>query len=682
MAGEGSRPEGALRRVWNLLTRPSYALRDPSERWRAQYFAALLLAVIPVLLVIVIVRDALGTSSEGLVESHLVFGAIWLIAYALSRTARYRLGLRILCWAATAGTLAVMALRGEPWVFTNIGVLLVVAGTLLGRRDLLPLAGGSLLGLVAVRQLTDFPARSRDLLFMAMFVGMLVLAVEIAAAYQRRIHREQRAALAQSEARHRGLFELAFDGMVFVRDGLIVDSNRGFSRLTGRSRGELEGMRLSDVIEETGKPRAASSTETAVREARGKRTDGEPFYVEVVSRPQLADGRTVDCLAVRDITERRHAELQLSIAHRAVSMGTLAAGVAHEINNPLAWVRTNMELIGEGLAKALGESWRRDHPALAGAVDDSITGVERVELVVRDLGVLSRDDPEVGIATVSDAIDLAVRMAAKQLRTRARLIRDEQDVPPVCGHPSRLSQVFLNLLTNAAQSFQDGDRVDNEVVIRTRHEGETVVVEIADNGPGIDPDVLPHVFDPFFTTKSDASGTGLGLPISRSVVHGLGGRMTVRSDADVGTTFIVELPVAKAESVHVTTPSPVEKEETVETARVSVLVIDDEPLVGKSLVRALEGHDVIYCEHGEEAVSLLIERRFDLVLCDLMMPDMTGEDVFAQAPEAQRDRFVFMTGGAFTAQARAFLAQSDSPVLPKPFSTRDVRALLTTVAQQ
>ena len=670
-----------MRRAWHALTRPSYALRDPAERWRAQFFASLLLAILPAGVALSVVRDVIGPGAIGLATTHVLAVGLWVVAYALSRTERYRLGLRIACLAGTVGTLVVMALRGEPWVFTNIGVLLVLAGALLGRRDVLLITVVSILGLLVVPELVPFPTSGRDVLLIAVFVGMTVLAVEIAAVYRRRIDAENRAALEDSEARHRGLFELAFDGVVFVRDGVIVECNRGFSRLTGRPREQLEGTRLSNVIEETGKPRKSSSTESAVREGRGKRIDGKPFYVEIVSRPQLADGRTVECLAVRDITERKHAELQLSIAHRAVSMGTLAAGVAHEINNPLAWVRTNLELMGDGLAEVLGESWREEHPELGGAVDDTITGVERVELVVRDLGVLSRDNPEIGTAVVPDAIELAVRMAGKQLRTRARLVRAESDVPLVCGHPSRLSQVFLNLLTNAAQSFPD-DSLDNEVVVRTRHEGETVVVEIADNGPGIDPDVLPHVFDPFFTTKGDGAGTGLGLPISRSVVHGLGGTMSVRSDVGVGTTFIVELPVAQQQPVAEEAATPTPSEPTDDVARASVLVIDDEPLVGKSLVRALHGHDVVYCEHGAAALSSMERRRFDLVLCDLMMPDMTGEDVYTRAPEAQRDRFVFMTGGAYTAEAREFLEGSESPVLPKPFSTREVRGLLVTVAEQ
>lgn len=669
-------------RLWNALTRPSYALRDPSERWRARFFSSLLLAVLPVAFAVAFVRDAMATDAEGIDATHAVAGGLWVVAYALSRTARYRLGLRIACWTGAVGTMIIMVLRTEPWVFTNIGVLLIAAGTLLGRRDLIPLAVASLLALAAAPRLFAFPLSDRDVLFMAAFVVMVVIAVEVAAEYRRRLDAEQRVALETSEARHRGLFDLAFDGVVFVRDGVIVDCNRGFSRLTGRPRPDLEGMQLSRVIEDTGKPRVASSTETAVREGRGKRPDGEPYYVEVVSRPQLADGRTVECLAVRDVSERKHAELQLSIAHRAVSMGTLAAGVAHEINNPLAWVRTNMEIVSEALADKLGESWHEEHPDLAGAVTDSLTGVERVELVVRDLGVLSRDDPEVGTANVSDAIELAIRMAAKQLRTRARLVREEQEVPVVGAHPSRLSQVFLNLLNNAAQSFLDTDRDNNEVVVRSRREDDTVVVEISDNGPGIDPDVLPHIFDPFFTTKNDGSGTGLGLPISRSVVHGLGGRLSVRSEVGEGTTFLVELPVAEGQPAGARPATPATDVAPEDAVRASVLVIDDEPLVGKSLVRALSGHDVVYCEHGEAALSMLEERQFDLVLCDLMMPDMTGEDVFARAPEAQRERFVFMTGGAFTAQARAFLEGSDNPLLPKPFSTRDVRALLTAVAQQ
>lgn len=611
---------------------------------------------------------------------------LWTIAYALTRTRNYRFGMRLACVGGVVVTLISMVLRSEPWMFTNVALLVGVGGGLLGRRDALALAGLGIVGLFVSAYVYGVPQGRGELTYMAFFVFFVVGVLEFAVAFRGRLDHERQQQVVASEERYRSLFELAFDGVVFVRGDEILESNRGFSRMTGRPRDALVGKPLGSVIEITGRAatRPVSSVETAVREGRGKRPNGEPFYVEVVSRPQESRGAIAECIAVRDITERKHAELQLSITHRAVSLGTLAAGVAHEINNPLAWVRTNIEVLQERLSDSLGATWRAEHPTLAQTIDDSVEGVSRVELVVRDLGVLSRDDKDVGVAFVNDALDLAVRMAAKQLLPRAELVRDIGDVPAVRGHHSRLGQVFLNLLTNAAHAFEErrgNEGQDNAVTIAVRSEGDHVIVEITDNGCGIAPELLPHVFDPFFTTKTDGSGTGLGLPISRSIVHALGGQMSVRSELGLGTTFTVELPVSR-ERPPAAGPEPtVVASVPTSGERASILVLDDEPLVGKSLVRALREHDVTYCERGADAVELLQRQSFDLVLCDLMMPDMTGEDVFEQTPVALRERFVFMTGGAFTSRARSFLERTPNRVLPKPFSTADVRAIAAGLVQ-
>jgi len=242
----------------------------------------------------------------------------------------------------------------------------------------------------------------------------------------------------------------------------------------------------------------------------------------------------------RSAGERRDIEKQLMFADRMASMGTLAAGVAHEINNPLAYVMTNLELAVARLRKAAA-----DMTTIA-ALEDALTGASRMRDIVRDLKMFSRgDDENHGPVDMRRVVEFAVGIAAREIECRARLVRDLNDVPPVVGSESRLSQVFVNLLVNAAQSIAEGDTANNEVRVSLRAVADnTIAVEIRDTGCGIPRENLARVFDPFFTTKPVGVGTGLGLSICHGIVSDHGGEVTVESQPGRGTTFTVHLPTA------------------------------------------------------------------------------------------------------------------------------------------
>lgn len=665
--------------AWQRLTRPSYALRSPAERWRAEFYASMLVVLLPVGLVGALLRDVIAGTGEELRWTRLLTFVVWTVAYGLTRTVHFRWGMRVALFGGAGSLVAAGAVVHDLWYFAPATLVVVIGGLLVGLRDAVALLTATAVGVGVAIGGGYVPAARGEVSAFALFVLVTLSVLMVGVAFQRRSEAERRQQAETSESRYRGLFELAFDGIVVVRAGAIVDSNRGFLRITGRPLDDLVGLRIDQVLELTGPAtgrRAFLSTEAAVREARGVRSDGQTFYVELVSRPQEFEGGVAEFIAVRDITERKQAELQLSIAHRAVSLGTLAAGVAHEINNPLAWVGTNLTLAAESAEQALGSRWRMELPGLALALDDACKGVERVADIVRDLGVLSRDSAAVQSTDLEATLDLTCRIAAKEIETRARLEIDYADVPLVKGNSSRLGQVFLNLLTNAAHAIPD-DAEDGVVRISVRTEDERVIVDVFDNGPGIPPDVLPHVFDPFFTTKANNSGTGLGLPISRTIVDGLGGRLSVRSSGDAGTTFTVELPRAEGEA-ELESPRAPSAEPAPSCGRGRVLVIDDEPLVGASLTRALKMHEVEYCDDAESALKLVRAGEFDVVLCDLMMPGMTGEEFYAAVPDHVADRIVFMTGGAFSPKARAFIEAVENPVLSKPFSAGELRSLVAT----
>jgi PAS domain S-box-containing protein len=251
---------------------------------------------------------------------------------------------------------------------------------------------------------------------------------------------------------------------------------------------------------------------------------------------------------VRDVTERKQAEAQLRAADRMASIGTLAAGMAHEINNPLAYMLLNMRFVSKELG-ALGEADDRvgeRSQVLKGRIDDALDGVERVRRIVSDLKSFSRGDEEIlGPVDVHGPIEAALDLAANELSHRARVVRSFGDVPYVHGNDKRLGQIFLNLLINAAQALPEEGADKNEICVTTsRDDRGRILVEIADTGSGIPPDVVEHIFDPFFTTKPEGGGAGLGLWICQRIATGLGGEISVRSEVGAGTTFSVALQPA------------------------------------------------------------------------------------------------------------------------------------------
>jgi signal transduction histidine kinase len=396
--------------------------------------------------------------------------------------------------------------------------------------------------------------------------------------------------------------------------------------------------------------------------------------------------------------ERRRMQEQLLVSDRLASLGTLAAGVAHEINNPLAAVLANVEIVLEdidavlaaaeanGWSDAARAAWTVERlPELVAPLRDIQEAALRVREVSRDLKVFSRGDENRRTAVdIREVLESALRMAHNEIRHRARLVREYADIPPVDANQSRLGQVFLNLLVNAAQALPDGDADHHEIRIVTRRvPPDRVVVEVHDTGHGIPASILPRVFDPFFTTKPIGVGTGLGLGICYRIVKELGGEIDVESREGHGTTFRVSLPVSTSPVVESTTPANVATPRPI-GRRARILVVDDDPIVCAALRRLFAAdHDIEVLEDARAARDLVVGgASFDVLLCDLLMPELTGvglyEELRRHAPEMAR-RMVFMTGGAFTEEARNFLAVVDPPVVDKPFDLAALRALVETL---
>lgn len=418
-------------------------------------------------------------------------------------------------------------------------------------------------------------------------------------------------------------------------------------------------------------------------EYRIARPDGEIRWVR--SRGfQVRDGAGVLIRLIgiiTDTTEARRLQAQLMVSDRMASVGTLAAGMAHEINNPLTAVIANLEFIAESLG-AMGPqpsaAWLLGE--INGPLEDAREGAQRVRLIVRDLKVFSRspaDEPNEAV-DVKAVMESSLRMAWNEIRHRAQLVKHYGVVPGVEANEARLGQVFLNLLVNAAQALPEGRADHHEIAVTTRLEGDSVVIEVSDTGAGIPPAIIGRIFDAFFTTKAVGVGTGLGLAICHRIVTDMGGTLTVQSEVGKGTTFRVSLPVARDQESVPTAPL---RPAPVAGRRGRILVVDDEPIVLHIVTRVLsKEHEVVGLSTAAEALARCASgETFDLILCDLMMPDMTGMDLhreLSRVAAEQANKMIFLTGGAFTELARRFLTDPPKEQIEKPFDAANLRAIV------
>ncbi|HYO55426.1 two-component regulator propeller domain-containing protein [Archangium sp.] len=397
------------------------------------------------------------------------------------------------------------------------------------------------------------------------------------------------------------------------------------------------------------------------------------------------DQRTAELATLNADLKARLQELQatrerLVHAEKMAAVGTLAAGVGHELNNPLAFVVSNLHYVASEVREVVPRGEERERwGEVEQALVEALQGTERMRRIIQDLKTFSRVQPERHQRVeVHAVLELALSIAAAEMRHRARVVKDYGLVSAVLGDETRLGQVFLNLLVNAAQAIPVGHAGQHEIRITTRQdERGQVVVAVSDTGVGIPPEVLSRIFEPFFTTKPVGVGTGLGLSICHSYVQAMGGDIRVRSEVGRGTTFEVVLRSALED------PPAVRAERSTASqgkgSRGRLMVIDDEPLLLAALSRTLAPeHEVVAFTGARQALERLrVGERYSLILCDVMMPEMTGLELYetlVREVPGQAERMVFLTGGAFTGAARAFLETTRRPCLDKPFEPEVLRA--------
>lgn len=540
------------------------------------------------------------------------------------------------------------------------------------------------------RELTDAQRETLELL-----AGQVMALLEL-----RRIGRElvdqtkrledQQRRLMERELQLASLLDSMVEGVVVQeRSGAILLANPSAEHILGLQSDQLTGRTSLDpewrATRADGSPFPGDQHPAMVSLEQGKPSrdvvmglhhaaTGERRWIEINSSP-LAESPGAKPYAAlttfRDVTEQRQIQERMAQHDRLVTTGILAAGVGHEINNPLTYLMANIGLAVEELQTVGGGSPSNRLTEIIELLEQARQGGERVKRIVRGLKSLARRNAEVGPIDPHGSIRNAIELAGHELRARAQTTLQLEPVPPILVDEGQLTQVVVSLVVNAAQAFAVDDPTSNRVTIRTRRDGDRVLVEVSDNGPGISPEILPRIWDPFFTTKSPGVGTGLGLSISHGIVLAMGGRLECETEVGRGTTFTISFPIGAVAATEVEAP-------TVAGGR--AMVIDDERTILLSLTRALR-HDLVVESYDDSREALAaIERgeRFDVIFSDILMPHLTGVDLYREIEKldpAQAERIVFMSGDLSRSDIERFLSEVSNERIEKPFSIQNIRGI-------
>jgi PAS domain S-box-containing protein len=454
----------------------------------------------------------------------------------------------------------------------------------------------------------------------------------------------------------------------------------------GFAPGQLVGRNVFDIYKETadrGDMQRALAGEALMNTAE----IGETVLETHLNPVRDEAGRILEVIGISiDVTTQRRFQANVIQNDRLMAMGTLAASVAHEINNPLTYILGNIQRMEEELSRI-----ERIERSVGGEAVSSLSrmlmevraGAKRVQQVAQDLRSFVRpEDETITALDLRVTIGVVLQLVRKEAEAHAELeLRLAPQLPPVRANESRLVQVILNLLVNAWQALPDPDPRRHKITLAAYQERESdsegdvasgkVVVEVCDTGRGVPAELRQRIFEPFFTTKEIGGGTGLGLFVCRNIVSSLGGDISVDDAPGGGARFRVRLPVAEPAALSAPAPAPPARRSPAKGGR--VLIIDDDEMVAATLVNSLRReYEVTALHDAKEALDLLLsEARVDLVYCDLMMKGLTGMDIYerlkAEAPH-RLAALVFMTGGAFTGRAATFVDERADAVVYKPFS--------------
>jgi len=516
-----------------------------------------------------------------------------------------------------------------------------------------------------------------------------------------------------TETQSRLLLTRATDGIVVVdQSNQVVFANPAACALLGADSESLLAESFEYPVPEEGRQ--------ALFEAR--LPDGQSVKLTATAIVSIWDGREATILQLQP-TQRPsapptapptappslppHLSAPRVSEDRLRAVGRLAAGLAHEVNNPLTFVLANLESLRESHQairrfihqlrvelstreavtpqsfEHLAAEWdlQEGLDDAADMLTDCYKGMHRIQDIARSLGTFSRaDDDHAEMIDLTRVVDDACAMVFNQIRYRARLVKRFEPIPSVAVFPGRIAQAMVNLLTNAAEAIEGGAYEKHRIVVSTRTDGDNVVIGVRDTGAGIGEEHRERLFTAGFTTKAGQGGMGLGLSSCRRVAEEHGGKLEVHHLREGGTRFDLVIPVDTGFAVTETRQDSRPVSEAPLT-RSRLLIVDDDAMVLSALRRRLRRrYDVVTALGGVEALAILAaDPEFDSIICDLMMPKVDGKsfyDAVRAANSRLAERIVFMSGGAFTPRLRKFAASVPNPVLQKPVSREELEAML------
>jgi two-component system NtrC family sensor kinase len=626
----------------------------------------------------------------GLSAVYMFYGSFYLAGRPRSlRELKFATGMLVV-WSAVAA----FVVRDRFWITMPVFALLAAAGIYTGIAYLLrrkTYHGATILGigfLLWGAHLIAFPYAegSQPLTTLEYFLtAVLTIMIVIGMIVEREV--------TIAEQCYRVLFDSASDA-IFVIDLVqyrVMEANTSALRLTKRS-----------VLDVVGRPFVELCPSLQTVKTAALQMDGIKLF-NAVFRPFTevpivkGDGTTVNCegdatlvqwrqrpalqVNLMDVSERKKIGEQLRRAEKLSALGQLIAGVAHELNNPLAVVIGYSQLLAEksGLDKETVDNIQRIHHESA-----------RASRIVRDLLSFARpSEPQKKAVNINRLV--ASVLETQEANLQAAGIQLEQrlasDLSTTMADPGQIEQVLVNLIGNAIHVL--GERPDPRVLtIRTEEAGNYIRMIVADNGPGIPRDIIGRIFDPFFTTKPLGKGTGLGLTISNTIVQEHRGRILAENQPAGGAKFTVDLPIVQC----VVTPTadrlpPKIKQPAAGAAKRTVLVVDDEPNIVDLLKMVLtqDGYEVATATNGQEALERIAARSYDLILSDMRMPGMDGREFFETVKKrnpALAHRIVFVTGDTVSPDTQAFFNDTGNRWLSKPFSIAQVEDTANEVLEK
>ncbi|MGD0650245.1 MAG: ATP-binding protein [Verrucomicrobiia bacterium] len=619
-------------------------------------------------------------SCIGLSALFMFWGSFYLIGQPRSLRELQFGTVMMFIWSAVAA----FVVRDRFWITMPVFILLAAAGIYTGVAYLLrrkTYHGATILGigfLLWGMHLVAFPYMETSQALMTLgYFGTAVLAIMIVIGMI--VERE----VTTAEQSYRVLFDSASDA-IFLVDFFtqkILEANASALRLTKRSAVDLVGRPFVEIC-----PSLQRGGTTAVRMDSVKMFNAvfRPFNDFPIAR---ANGTTVNCegdtafaqwqqrpvlqVNVRDVSERQKVGHQLRRAEKLSALGQLIAGVAHELNNPLAVVM--------GYSQIMAGRDTLDKKT-QGNLQRILYESDRASKIVRDLLAFARpSDPQKTVVSVNRLVTSVIENQEANIRA-AEIQLDRRlasDLPNTMADQNQIEQVLVNLMANAVYvlSTRPKPRV---LTISTEEDGNYIRIVVADNGPGIPKEVIGQIFDPFFTTKPLGKGTGLGLTVSNTIIQGHRGRLLVENQPTGGARFVVELPIIPCVATATADRNPSEaKSLAKKPARGSVLIVDDEPGIVLLLneVFAGLGHNVTTATNGVEAMERIAAESYDVIVSDMRMPGMDGVKFFETLKnqnEALARRIIFATGDTVSPDTRAFLKDTGNPWLSKPFNIQQI----------